>query len=186
MDIPLAGVVLVIDALPEDADVFSTLQSATTCEWTPPNRIVNAMAGGPMLVMDGVVSIDKEREEFRETAPPVTFSQDETFDMNLLPRMGVGVTKDGRYLYCAAVDGRDLATPGMTLRLLGTFLRDLGCDTAMNLDGGSSKRMILEGAVIDNSTTEVKGGEEKKPEILDKEKVRILRTAITMELKESK
>jgi hypothetical protein len=193
LDIPLAGIVLVVDEWSGAGDLgrVRELLDTACCSWACPQNqpnFVNAMAGGPMLVENGVVNIDKEREDFTKTAPPVTFSQDETFDQNLLPRMGVGISEDGRWVYCAAVDGRDLDTPGMTLKLLATFLRDLGCKTALNFDGGSSKRMILGGSVQDNSTTEVtvkkdtlKGEEQIQ---LDKEQVRVLRTAIMMELKD--
>ena len=38
-------------------------------------------------------SMDLPSEDFKGSAPPVTFSQDETHDHNLLPRMGVGIAK---------------------------------------------------------------------------------------------
>lgn len=99
--------------------------------------------------------LDLGAEEFAGTAPPVTFSQDETFDQNLLPRMGVGLRDDGSLLFCA-VDGRHFErAPGMTLRQLGEVLRAHGCTRAMNLDGGSSKRMVVDGAVVDLPSTDV-------------------------------
>jgi len=93
-------------------------------------------------------------EDFWRTAPPVTFSQDETGDQNLLPRMGVGVDAEGRLL-CAAVDGRNEAALGMTLAGLGELMALLGCQDALNLDGGSSKRMCVRGEIVDLPTTEV-------------------------------
>ena len=110
------------------------------------------MAGGPML---SVAGISLPAEDFRGGAPPITFSQDETFDQNLLPRMAAGLRPDGT-LVLAAIDGRrfDVA-PGMTLRGTAAVMQALGCGVSMNLDGGSSKRMVVQGAVVDLPSTEV-------------------------------
>lgn len=115
-----------------------------------------AIAGGPMLLGEGALELIAE--DFAGTAPPVTFSSDETFDNNLLPRMAVGLTADDRLVFCA-VDGRNFdRAPGFTLGMTADCLRALGCVRAMNLDGGSSKRMVVEGAVVDLPSTEVIAG----------------------------
>ncbi|MCP4692326.1 MAG: phosphodiester glycosidase family protein, partial [Desulfobacterales bacterium] len=88
-------------------------------------------------------------------APPVTFSQDETNDQNLLARMAAGLDSAGRLIF-AAVDGRNFERAlGMSLGELARLLIALGCHTAMNLDGGSSKRMMVDGEVVDLPSTEV-------------------------------
>jgi hypothetical protein len=119
-----------------------------------------AIAGGPMLIEHGRATFDLQREEFWATAPPVTFSQDETGDRNLLPRLAAGLDREGRLLF-AAVDGRNFERAlGMTLTEVGALLLELGCVTATNLDGGSSKRMVVAGEVVDLSSTGVElGGE---------------------------
>ena len=110
-----------------------------------------------MLLSAGELCIDRDEEDFAKTAPPVTFSQDETFDQNLLPRMAAGLDEAGA-LYFAAIDGRNFhRAPGMTLEQTAHWMKALGCTTAMNLDGGSSKRMVIDGRVVDLSTTEVVG-----------------------------
>jgi hypothetical protein len=115
----------------------------------------DAVAGGPMLVRDGRAQIDLRAEEFWGTAPPVTFSQDETGDQNLLPRMAAGLDDQGR-LVLAAVDGRNLQRAlGMTLRDLAELMLALGCHAATNLDGGSSKRMVLRDQPLDLASTEI-------------------------------
>ena len=54
------------------------------------------------------------------------------------------------------MDGRDLErAPGLTLRATGSLLASLGCERATNLDGGSSKRMVVEGRTCDLATTEI-------------------------------
>lgn len=105
----------------------------------------DAMAGGPTLLRDGHLKIERAPEDFAGTAPPITFSADETFDQNLLPRLGVGLRPDGS-LVLACVDGRNLQHAlGLTLHGLAELLRGLGCTQAMNLDGGSSKRLWVRG-----------------------------------------
>ena len=90
-----------------------------------------------------------EAEDFQKSAPPVTFSQDETFDQNLLPRMAAGIDSQGT-LFFAAIDGRNFhRAPGMTLEQTARWMQALGCITAMNLDGGSSKRMVVQNQVVD-------------------------------------
>ena len=124
-----------------------------------------AMAGGPMLVQHGEICVDRAAEDFSEISATGYFSQDETFDQNLLPRMAAGLDLDGN-LYFAAIDGRNFhRAPGMTLQQTAAWMQSLGCVTAMNLDGGSSKRMIIEGQVVDLSSTEVVGAGSGKESI---------------------
>lgn len=126
------------------------------CEWRPPRPIAQAMAGGPLLLGPGALEL--AREDFASTAPPITFSQDETYDQNLLPRMAVGQDSDQRLIF-AAIDGRDFdRAPGFTLAMTAQLLGALGCTVAMNLDGGSSKRMAVGGRTVDLGTTELVTG----------------------------
>ena len=140
LPVPLAGAVL----LGDHAHAAIELPS-----------IEQAMGDGPMLVHDAGPALDLAAEGFAGTAPPVTFSQDETFDHNLLPRLAAGITADGE-LVLVAVDGRHLQrAPGLTLRQTARLMTALGCVRAVNLDGGSSKRMVVRGRVVDQPTTEV-------------------------------
>lgn len=117
-----------------------------------------AVAGGPMLIEHGRATLELQREEFCASAPPVTFSQDETGDRNLLPRLAVGIDCDDRLVF-AAVDGRDLDHAlGMTLRQVGELLLELECHAATNLDGGASKRMVVAGEVVDRSSVDSAAG----------------------------
>ena len=154
LEIPLAGAVLSLD------------RDSPLPQWSPEHDgvpIRSAMAGGPMLMEGGQIHLDLASEEFAGTAPPITFSQDETFDQNLLPRMAAGLTNDGALLF-AAVDGRNFTrAPGLTLRQTALVLRGQGCVRAMNLDGGSSKRMVIQGRVVDLPSTEVQSGGESGP-----------------------
>lgn len=130
--------------------------------YSPPaldDRLVQSgIAGGPMLVEAGQRVLDLRREDFWGSAPPVTFSQDETGDTNLLARMAVGQRDDGS-LVAVAVDGRNFERAlGMTLSTVAELMLDLGCHSAANMDGGSSKRMLIAGRTVDLPSTEVVTG----------------------------
>jgi exopolysaccharide biosynthesis protein len=134
--------------------------------------VAEAMAGGPMLVQAGRVAIDRGVEDFAGSAPPLTFSRDETFDQNLLPRLAIGLHSSGDII-CAAVDGRNLVhAPGLTLEATAALMVAAGCELALNLDGGSSKRMAVGGRVVDLSSTEV------VLESGDSDAVRVVRSAL--------
>jgi len=121
----------------------------------PTGPVHTGLAGGPLLLREGQPVLEMREEEFWGTAPPVTFSQDETGDHNLLPRLAAGLGPDGT-LVLAAVDGRNFDRAlGLTLGGVARLLAALGCREATNLDGGSSKRMVVEGRARDLASTEI-------------------------------
>ena len=64
------------------------------------------------------------------------------------PRTGVGVTADGKILL-VVVDGRQPRwSRGAAMFEFARIMRDLGAVTAMNLDGGGSSEMVVEGDVV--------------------------------------
>ncbi|MBF0245439.1 MAG: phosphodiester glycosidase family protein [Planctomycetes bacterium] len=59
------------------------------------------------------------------------------------PRTALGVDATGRHLYCVVVDGRQrLFSIGVTSRELAELMLGLGCQQAINLDGGGSSVML--------------------------------------------
>lgn len=94
---------------------------------------VDAIGGNPMLVAGGRV-VDGDVN-----------GSGAFFDRN--PRTAVGLTATGQLLL-VVVDGRQGAySAGMTLRELAGLMADLGAQTAVNLDGGGSSEMFLNGLV---------------------------------------
>jgi uncharacterized protein YigE (DUF2233 family) len=64
------------------------------------------------------------------------------------PRTAVGTTRDGRLLL-VVVDGRQgKYSAGMTLAELTTLMTRLGAENALNLDGGGSTAMVVNGRVV--------------------------------------
>lgn len=67
-------------------------------------------------------------------------------DSDLHPRTAVGYSKNGRYLYLVVVDGRQpFYSDGITIKELADLMISLGAQYAMNLDGGGSSTMVVEG-----------------------------------------
>jgi hypothetical protein len=92
---------------------------------------VDALGGNPRLVVDGAVAA-------QEVDGPGEF-------FGRHSRTAVGVTADGRLLL-VVVDGRQPGySRGMTLRELAELLQRLGAQQAMNLDGGGSSEMVVNG-----------------------------------------
>lgn len=65
------------------------------------------------------------------------------------PRTAVGAAGDGRLLL-GVVDGRSKASAGLALGDLARWLRDLGCRDAVNLDGGGSTCLWVDGLGVVN------------------------------------
>ncbi len=64
----------------------------------------------------------------------------------LHPRTAAAVSKDGRYLYLLVVDGRQKGySEGASTREIGVMLKELGGWDGVNLDGGGTTTMVVEG-----------------------------------------
>ena len=93
--------------------------------------------GVPQLIKDGKIDITWEQEKASRA-----------FIFNRHPRTAVAKLKDGKFLMIT-VDGRQTGVSvGMTLQELAEYLLSLGAVEAMNLDGGGSTTMVLDGKVV--------------------------------------
>jgi len=61
------------------------------------------------------------------------------------PRTAIGWNKD--FFFMIEVDGRQTTSIGMTFPELAEYMRKLGCQEALNLDGGGSATLWLDGQV---------------------------------------
>ncbi len=97
----------------------------------------DVVAGVPQLIKDGKIDITWEEEKASRA-----------FVFNRHPRTAVAKMKDGKFLMIT-VDGRQPGVSvGMTLQELAEYLLSLGAVDAMNLDGGGSTTMVLDGKVV--------------------------------------
>lgn len=105
------------------------------------DNVKYAVGGGPYLVRDGKMFIDRQRFNDR-------------FLWRKEPRTAIGYSKDGT-LFMVTVDGRRKGvSEGVTLPELANIMLSLGCYNAMNLDGGSSTQMVFNGQVVNLPTVE--------------------------------
>ncbi|MFB4300787.1 phosphodiester glycosidase family protein [Actinomadura sp. NTSP31] len=61
------------------------------------------------------------------------------------PRTAAGVSRDGRHLYLAVVDGRSETSGGLTVAELASLLARAGASDGVNLDGGGSSAFVARG-----------------------------------------
>ena len=98
-------------------------------------RMKTAVGGGPVLVQDGKIKITNN-EELKFTGKAIDDKH---------PRTCIGYTKDGR-LIIMVIQGRFPGiAEGATLTQQAKLLIDLGCVEALNLDGGGSSCMLING-----------------------------------------
>jgi len=75
------------------------------------------------------------------------------FTVKRHPRTAVGLSRDGKTMIWAVVDGRQPGYSfGMTLHELADFMKTQGAYNAINLDGGGSSTMIIEDHVVNRSS----------------------------------
>lgn len=115
------------------------LDIKTIPDWDNVNHIIS---GGPYLIKNGEIFIDITEQKLGAIG-------------GKNPRTAIGYTQDGT-LIMVAVDGREGSSIGMTLRELAGFMQSIGCVNAMNLDGGGSTVMYVNGKVV--NMPKVKGG----------------------------
>ena len=110
------------------------------------DRIASAPRGdllqaGPLLVADGEVAYDADRDDEGFRAAAHQFDPDPTAGRH--PRAAIGLA-NGR-IFAVACDGRSAREAGLTLTELARFMAALGCSHALNLDGGGSTALISGG-----------------------------------------
>ncbi len=93
---------------------------------------------GPGLVIDGEISVVEGEEVKRAQVTN--------------PRTAFGVISPLHYLFVVS-DGRTDESVGLSLLELAHLMKDLGCVTAYNLDGGGSSTMWFNGKVLNHPTT---------------------------------
>lgn len=92
-------------------------------DWT---KVSNVVGGGPYLISEGKGTIDWKAAGFGEK-----------FATDRHPRTAIGRTREGDVVL-VVVDGRQPMSVGASLEEMTKIMSDLGCDEAINLDGGGS------------------------------------------------
>ncbi len=104
-------------------------------EWGKMKYIVG---GTPVLIQNG-----KRVEDFSPEQTLISFLK------NRHPRTAVGIKLNGEWVF-VVVDNFYRIYGGMTMNELAKLMEDLGCVDALNLDGGSSSTMVIDGCVVNH------------------------------------
>jgi hypothetical protein len=123
---PIAQPVLAIDSSGTGHIGLFTLEGGTLQPFHP----LQAVGGRPVLVRDSAIAAEVD-----------TFGSAGFRGPN--PRTAAGISRDGRGLILAVIDGRTAHDAGMTLRQTAELMLALGARDAINLDGGGSTTMVI-------------------------------------------
>ena len=102
---------------------------------------------GPGLVENGEITVTENSEVGHA--------------MSSYPRTAIGCITPLHYVMVVS-DGRTSESAGLSLLQLASILKELGCETAYNLDGGGSTTMYFNGEIINNPTTNGHNESERK------------------------
>jgi hypothetical protein len=108
--------------------LFISRRNTLSISTSPPSHMYNAISGDRLLVTKG------ELESGLDDESPA-------------PRTSVGINKSGNKLIIVVVDGRQpYYSEGATFVELARLLIDNGAYIALNLDGGGSSTLVVQGA----------------------------------------
>ena len=96
----------------------------------------DALQAGPIIVSNGRKNVTAVEEVFFWSKIP-----------DIHPRTAVGYTKEGENIFLV-VDGRQPDSRGVDLNELAILMFDLDCEEAINLDGGGSSALVVNGKLL--------------------------------------
>jgi exopolysaccharide biosynthesis protein len=114
----------------KNGETVSDPNNHLTSKW----KMRTAIGGGPVLLQNGEIKITNDIER--------KFAGKAINDKH--PRTAMGYTKDNK-LIILVVEGRNANASGATLPQMAQMLKDLGCVEALNLDGGGSSCLLVNG-----------------------------------------
>lgn len=106
-------------------------KSASFRKW----NIKTAVGGGPVLLQNGVIRITNN-EELKFTGKAIEDKH---------PRTAMGYTKDQKLIFLVIQGRFPGIAEGATLGQEAQILKDIGCVEALNLDGGGSSCLLING-----------------------------------------
>ncbi len=104
-------------------------------------KIFTLTGGLPQIVKNGI-----NLAAFSDTLDGLSRS----FTVTKHPRTGVGFSKDSTFLFFITVDGRQESSSGMSLREFANLMISQGVYQGLNLDGGGSTTMVIDGKVVNH------------------------------------
>ena len=113
-----------------------SLDYGTASKWV----VRDALSAGPMLIMGGEIQVTSDEEVFFGSSIP-----------DVHPRSAAGRTADGALLIMV-VDGRQDISRGVYLEELAALMKEVGAVEALNLDGGGSSALVVNGQLLNRPT----------------------------------
>lgn len=126
-------------------------ESSTDLNSLLANGALQVFSFGPALIQNSSIS--------------VTTSEEVSQSKSSNPRTAIGIISNLHYVFVVS-DGRTSASTGLSLYELASVMKDLGCTTAYNLDGGGSSTMYFNGNIVNNPTDGNTSGERKVSDII--------------------
>lgn len=114
----------------------------TSDQWQEADYIVG---GTPLLISKGTLIEDYSCEQTLES-----------FLTRKYPRTAVGIRENGDWVFVVVDVTYYGASGGMTIKEMADFMYKLGCVGAVNLDGGGSSTMVIDGLVINETYGEIR------------------------------
>ena len=99
-------------------------------------NVESALQAGPVIIHKSRRNVTDVEEAFFWTKIP-----------DIHPRSAAGYKKDGKQIFLV-VDGRQPDSRGVDLIELAIIMDDLGCEEAINLDGGGSSALVVNGRLL--------------------------------------
>jgi exopolysaccharide biosynthesis protein len=116
-------------------DSFSTVLNEELLNRSAKWQMKTAIAGGPALIQNGKIAVSNNEERM--------FAGKAIDDKH--PRTAMGYTADGKLIILVVQGRMPGIAEGASLTHLAKLLLDLGCVEALNLDGGGSSCMLVNG-----------------------------------------
>ena len=116
-------------AMEESLAIGETVTLTWSAGWP---GVLDTIGGNPTLLEDGVITAE---------------DCDDSYFCDLNPRTGIGITERGKILL-VTVDGRQEKSVGMTPVQFAKLMQHFGATWALNLDGGGSTAMWVEGGIV--------------------------------------
>lgn len=136
-------------ALFEDGDMRAYAANELTAEQLLALGARDVLSFGPVLIRDGEVREDNKR-----------------WGTTLQPRAAMGMVEKGHY-WALIVEGRVRPSRGATVQQVAEIMRQLGCSTAFNLDGGWTSAMVFMGKQLNQlDNTGVKDNARPQNEVM--------------------
>ena len=130
---------------------FSIIHESQVSAKSLGNNISQILSFGPSLIESGQITVSSTSEVSQSMASN--------------PRTAIGQVSSLHYVIIVS-DGRTSKSAGISLLELAQELKDRGCTTAYNLDGGGSSTLYFNGNVINNPTNGKTTGEREVSDIV--------------------